>query len=162
LKDKIRPHKGLIISLNPKRLFFEIHNRLAEEYTFKNKEIQIAPSAEIHPTAILKNGVTVGERTKIGAYSVIEVGSVIGNDVLIENHVNVGARGMHNTKIDGRFVSVKDLGNVVIGDRCEILSHAVIQKPYFYHSTSIGEETRISVFGNIAHGCSIGKRCLVA
>lgn len=162
LQGIVGQNKGLVISTKPRKLFFEIHNRLKEFYTFSGINPKIAPSAEIHPTAIIKDGVIVGERTKIGAYSILEEGTIIGEDVLIENHVVIGARGMHNTKIDGRFLHVHDLGNVVIGDRCEILSHATIQKPYFYHSTVIGEETRISVYGNVGHGCYIGKRCLIA
>src|SRR5690606_22801659 len=141
--------KGIIASESPKKLFFEIHNALANHYTFENKDIHVAASAEVHPTAIIKEGVVIGERTRIGAYAVIEEGSVIGDDVLIDHHVIIGARGMHNTNIEGHFISVVDLGNVVIGDRCEILSNAVVQKPYFYHSSSIGKETRISIHCNI-------------
>lgn len=162
LAKGMNTYKGIITSDSPKKLFFEIHNALADHYRFENKEIQVAASAEVHTTAIIKAGVFIGERTRIGAYAVIEEGTVIGDDVLIDHHAIIGARGMHNTNIDGRFISVADLGNVVIGDRCEILSHAVIQRPYFYHSSTIGEETRISVHCNIGHGCRIGDKCLIA
>lgn len=154
--------KGIIATSSPKKLFFEIHNALGNYYSFRDKDGSIASSASIHPTAVIMDNVFIGERTKIGAYAVIEEGSVIGDDVLIDHHAIIGARGMHNTRVDGRFISVADLGNVVIGDRCEILSNAVIQRPYFYHSSTIGEETRISVHCNIGHGCTIGKRCLIA
>lgn len=160
--ENVAQNKGLIITENPKKLFFEIHNCLKKHYSFKGKENNIHSSAEIDPTVVIGEGVVIGENTRIGAYSIIQDGSVIGDNVIIENHAIIGARGMHNTKIDGKFISVVDLGNVVIEDGCEILSHAVIQKPYFYHGTEIGEQTRVSVSCNIGHGCKIGSRCLIA
>jgi UDP-3-O-[3-hydroxymyristoyl] glucosamine N-acyltransferase len=162
LSDLIADDKGLIISESPKKLFFEIHNSMSNIYTFENTVNEISDSAVIAETAIIGKGVKIGAGTRIGEYSIIEDGSVIGNHVLIENHVIIGGRGMHNTKIDGAFMRVTDLGNVVIEDDVEILSHAVIQKPYFYHSTRIGKESRISVGCNIGHGCDIGARCLIA
>ncbi|MEO9884440.1 MAG: hypothetical protein ABJR05_10030 [Balneola sp.] len=161
-QDDVNPGKGIIISENPKKTFFEIHNQLYKEYSYKNKETIIHEESEIHSTAIIGNGVQIGKGTKIGAYSVIEDGSIIGNNVLVESHVVVGGRGMHNTKIDGSFIKVIDLGNVIVEDDCEILSHAVIQKPYFYHSTIIGSDSRISVGCNIGHGCNIGPSTIVA
>ncbi|MEP2448771.1 MAG: hypothetical protein ABJI69_16175 [Balneola sp.] len=158
----IDSNKGLILTEKPKRLFFEIHNQLSKPYSFDKKETLIAKSADIASTAIIGDGVIIGERTKVGEYTVIEDGSIIGDDVLIENHVTIGGRGMHNTKIDNTFFHVLDLGNVIIKDKAEILSQAVIQKPYFYHSTIIGKETRISVGCNIGHGCLVGDRCLIA
>ncbi|MBO6792761.1 MAG: hypothetical protein JJ895_02530 [Balneolaceae bacterium] len=160
--NSISESKGLIICESPKKLFFEIHNVLASQYSYKNIPNQISETAEIAKTAIIGSGVKIGKETRIGEYSIIEDGTIIGDNVLIENHVIIGGRGMHNTKIDGSFMSVRDLGNVLIENNAEILSHAVIQKPYFYHSTRIGEETRISVGCNIGHGCEIGARCLIA
>lgn len=162
LAENISEDKGLIISESPKKLFFEIHNQLASEYEFENYGNNISDSAIIADTVVIGNGVTIGDGVKIGEYSIIEDGTVIGNNVLIENHVILGGRGMHNTIIDGAFMHVTDLGNVVIEDDVEILSHAVIQKPYFYHSTIIGKESRISVGCNIGHGCEIGERCMIA
>ncbi len=161
-KDEVDPSKGLIISESPKKVFFEIHNQLLDKYSYKGVESVIHEETEIHPTAIIGNGVSIGKGTKIGAYSVIEDGSIIGENVLIDNHVVIGGRGMHNTKINGSFVKVVDLGNVIIEDNCEVLSHAVVQKPYFYHSTIIGEDSRISVGCNIGHGCEIGSSTIVA
>jgi|GEM_PF-837202 UDP-3-O-[3-hydroxymyristoyl] glucosamine N-acyltransferase len=161
-KEDVNANKGLIISESPKMTFFNIHNQLFEKYSYKDAESVIHENAEIHPTAVIGNGVQIGEGTKIGAYSVIEDGSIIGNNVLVESHVVIGGRGMHNTKIEGRFIKVKDLGNVIIEDDCEILSHAVVQKPYFYHSTIIGADSRISVGCNIGHGCNIGPSTIIA
>ena len=158
---RVGDEKGVIITEKPKKLFFEIHNELLTYYKF-NSDARIAETATIHPTAIIGKGVVIGKNTKIGAYSIIEDGTEIGDNVLVENHVIIGGRGMHNTKIDGNFFSVFDLGNVVISDECEILSHAVIQKPYFYHSTIVGNQTRVSVGCNIGHGCNIGERGLIA
>jgi UDP-3-O-[3-hydroxymyristoyl] glucosamine N-acyltransferase LpxD len=160
-EDRVEDKKGVIVTKNPKKLFFEIHNKLKTTYKFDSKNT-IAETAKIHPTAIIGEGVVIGENTIIGAYCIIEDGTEIGDNVLIENHAIIGGRGMHNTKIDGNFFKVVDLGNVVVSDECEILSNAVIQKPYFYHSTIIGNQTRVSVGCNIGHGCKIGERGLIA
>jgi carbonic anhydrase/acetyltransferase-like protein (isoleucine patch superfamily) len=46
---------------------------------FWGSNVKVDPTAEVHPTAILSNGVTVGPHTRIGPYVVITGGAKIGH-----------------------------------------------------------------------------------
>lgn len=61
----------------------------------------------IHETALLDDGATVGENTKIWAFSHIMAGAVLGKNCVIGEGVHIG-------------------NNVVIGDNVKIQNHSII------------------------------------
>jgi UDP-2-acetamido-3-amino-2,3-dideoxy-glucuronate N-acetyltransferase len=61
----------------------------------------------IHKTALLDDGATVGENTKIWAFSHIMAGAVLGKNCVIGEGVHIG-------------------NNVVIGDNVKIQNHSII------------------------------------
>lgn len=62
---------------------------------------------EIHPTAIIEDGATIGEGARIGPYCIVGGKAVLGAGVTLHGHVVVG-------------------GDTVIGDGCEIFPFASI------------------------------------
>lgn len=163
LADRVMDEKGLVISDNPKRDFFNLHNELLKQNL---NDIQvfnhIDPSASISDTAKIYGNVKIGKNVVIEDFVVINNNTVIGDNTYIAQNVVIGARGMHNTMVDGKFITVKDAGGVYIGNNCEVLTGAIIQKSYFSEFTKIGNDTKISVGVKVGHGCIIGERTLVA
>jgi UDP-3-O-[3-hydroxymyristoyl] glucosamine N-acyltransferase len=49
------------------------------------------PVPDIHPTAVLGSGVTLGEKISVGPYAVLEAGASVGNRVRVGAHAVVGA-----------------------------------------------------------------------
>ena len=82
----------------------------------------------IHPTAVIGEGVQLGEHVSIGPYVVIESGSVIGNHSVLKSHIHVG----HDVKI-GEQTTIHP--HVTIYDDCEIGSGVII-----HASTVIGSD----------------------
>lgn len=163
LADKVINSKGLIISDNPKKDFFQLHNRLQKDgSTTLCVKTYIDNSAIIADTAKIAKNVTIGKNVIIEDFTVINSNTIIEEGTYIASNVVIGARGMHNTLIDGEFIRVEDAGGVHIGKNCEVLAGAVIQKSYFCEFTKIGNQTKISVGVKVGHGCSIGERTLVA
>lgn len=163
LAPKVSDAKGLAISDNPKRDFFNLHNILLQNnLNTLHVENSIDTSAKIADTAIIEEGVHIGKNVIIEDFVVIKSRSIIEDDTYIGSHVLIGARGMHNTLVNGKFIHVEDAGGVHIGKNCEILSGAVIQKSYFCEFTKIGDQTKVSVGVKVGHGCIIGKRTLIA
>ena len=162
-KDLVDRNKGLVISENPKKDYYLLHN-----YMFLNgemilvKEGYIDPSAQISPTAIIESNVIIGKNVIIGDYTIVKNQSVVGDNTYIGSHCIIGARGLNNTRIDDTFIYVHDAGGVSIGKECEILDGSIIQKSIHKEMTRIGDITKISVKVNIGHGTIIGKRTLVA
>lgn len=61
----------------------------------------------IHPTAIIDDNVTIGEGTKVWAYTHISSGAIIGVNCVIGEGAHIGPR-------------------VVIGDNCKIQNHSLL------------------------------------
>jgi len=155
--------KGLVLSSHPKKTYYELHNYM---YTNGYMELIAKPSidssASIAKSAIIDEHVIIEEGVIIDEYAVVKSNSIIRAHTYIGPHAVIGARGMHNTKIDGHFMHVYDAGGVEIGRGCEVLAGAIIQKSYHKEMTTIGDETKVSVKVNIAHGVVVGQRTLIA
>ncbi|SFV68897.1 Acyl-[acyl-carrier-protein]--UDP-N-acetylglucosamine O-acyltransferase [hydrothermal vent metagenome] len=63
--------------------------------------------SNIHPTAIIEEGATIGKNVKIGPFVTISSQSIIGDNTVIDAHANI-------------------VGKTTIGDGNHIFSHAVV------------------------------------
>jgi len=131
--------------------------------------------SQIHPTAIIEEGASIGKDVSIGAYT------VIGKDVTIKDGTTIGS----NTLIEGI---------TTIGKNNQIFSHAVIgsiPQDLKYHGerveliigdnnkireftlinpgtegggsvTRIGNNNLLMGYVHIAHDCIIGNHCILA
>ena len=163
LASKVMDSKGLVVSDNPKKDFFELHNRLLKNnLNALHVKHFIDDSAKIADTVKIEYNVYIGKNVTIEDFTVIKSNTIIEDETYIASNVVIGARGMHNTLVDGEFLHVEDAGGVHIGKNCEVLSGAVIQKSYFCEFTKIGDQAKISVGVKVGHGCIIGERTLVA
>lgn len=163
----------------------------------------VDPSAEIDPTASIGAFCTIGARTRvdagveIGAGSVIEddvgigqdsrlVGQVflargtrLGSRVLVHPGVVIGADGFGLAMDQGHWLKVPQLGNVRIGDDCEIGANTTIDRGaiedtvleedvrldnqvQIAHNVRIGAHTAIAGCVGIAGSTSIGRYCMIA
>lgn len=82
------------------------------------------PVYGIHPTAVIGEGVQLGQNLSIGPYVVIESGSVIGNNCILKSHIHIG----HDVQI-GNNTTIHP--HVTVYDNCHIGSRVVI------HATSV-------------------------
>lgn len=163
LSKEVEETKGLVISDNPKKDFFDLHNILIDN-KLNTVDVKhcIDASARIASTAKISDNVYIGKNVIIEDFVVIKSNTIIEENTYIASNVVIGARGMHNTMVDGEFLHVEDAGGVHIGKNCEVLAGAVIQKSYFAEFTKIGNQTKVSVGVKVGHGCLIGERTLVA
>lgn len=100
-------------------------------------------AAEVHPTAILDQSVTLGSNVHVGPYA------ILGSAGLSANH--------HGEKI----VNTPHQGDVVIGDNVTIGAHTVVVRAVM-GATEIGEYSILGHGVSVGHGCKLGKRVLVA
>ncbi len=100
----------------------------------------------IHETAILHHSVRTGKNVSIGAYTVIEEGVIIGDNVTIQGAVRIGK---HCT-----------IGNDCIIKWASILTQRVVLEPRVFfgvRSTVLGSDSdRIDT-----HGTIIGADCYI-
>lgn len=124
----------------------------------------------IHPTAIVAEGVTIGNNVIIEPYAVIaspnvvlEDGVVIKSHAYIDGHTTIGAGSTiypsavigtktQNLKYKGEKTFVK------IGKNCEIREFVTINSSYQENSTvEIGDQCLIMAYCHVAHSCKVGK-----
>jgi UDP-3-O-[3-hydroxymyristoyl] glucosamine N-acyltransferase len=153
--------------------------------------IGIHPTAAVHPTAKIGENASVGPHVSIGEGSIIgarcrlmagvSVGNdcklgddtalgpnvviydrcVLGSRVIIHGNAVIGADGFGFRTIQGRHVKIPQVGNVEIGDDCEIGACTTIDRATF-GTTRIGAGTKIDNLVQIAHNCQIGKHNIFA
>ena len=163
LASMVDVNKGLVIHNQPEKLYFELHNYMVEsqEMILVNESF-ISPNANIASTAIIGKRVVIHDGVEIEDHVQIKNDTIIGANTYIAQNVVIGAIGMQNLKVDNRFFKISYAGGVKIGENCQILANAIIQKPYHSFYTEIGNNTKISVKTSVGHGSVIGENCLIA
>jgi UDP-3-O-[3-hydroxymyristoyl] glucosamine N-acyltransferase len=138
---------------------------------------RIDPTAEIGPLAVIGENVTIGPRGRVGAMAVIGDGVEIGLDVRIGaqatlSHALVGDRvyvypgarigqdGFGFAVTPNGFVTVPQIGRVVIEDDVEVGANTTIDRGAL-EDTVIGAGTRIDNLVQIAHNVRIGRACII-
>ncbi len=158
LAGAVGAEKGCVVVDEPKAAFYALHNALFTAGSMAlHGESQIHESARIAPTAVVGRNVIIESGVTIGAHAVIEDFSMIGAGTLIGPHVVIGGRGLQDTFVGGENTIIEFAGGVRIGKRCEILSAALIQRPYFSDYTEIGDDVKLGPGASIGHGCIIGR-----
>lgn len=102
----------------------------------------------VHPTAVIGEGVTLGEEVFIGPYVVIESGSTIGNYSVLKSHVHIGHDVVigENSTIHSH-VTVYD--NCQIGSRVTIHASTVIGSDGFGYKFVDGQHLKFPHLGHV-------------
>jgi UDP-3-O-[3-hydroxymyristoyl] glucosamine N-acyltransferase len=140
-------------------------------------DARIDPTAEIGPLAVIGAGAVIGRRTRIGPLAVIGPNVEIGADCRIASHatvtharlgdrvflypgVRVGQAGFGFATTEEGFLTVPQLGRVLIDDDVEIGANTTVDRGGMT-DTMIGAGTRIDNLVQIAHGVRIGRCCVL-
>lgn len=107
-----------------------------------------AATAGVHPSAVIAEGVQLGENVSIGPYVVIEAGSIIGNHCVLKSHIHVGrnVRLGDNTTIHPQ-VTIYD--NSQLGSRVTIHASTVIGSDGFGYTFVDGQHLKVPHVGRV-------------
>lgn len=140
-------------------------------------DARIDPTAEIGPMAIIGSAVEIGPRCRIGPLAVIGNGVIMGRDcrigaqvtlshallgdrVILYPGARVGQDGFGFAVGPEGFVSVPQIGRVVLEDDVEIGANSTIDRGSL-HDTVIGAGSRIDNLVQIAHNVRLGRACVI-
>ncbi|MCW8084087.1 UDP-3-O-(3-hydroxymyristoyl)glucosamine N-acyltransferase [Sabulicella glaciei] len=140
---------------------------------------RIGEGTEIAPLAVVGAGAEIGPRCLIGPHAVIGPGVMLGEGCRIHAHASVshallgravvlhpGARigqegfGFAPTP-DGRYVTMPQLGRVILEDGVEIGANACVDRGS-QGDTVIGAGTRVDNLVQLAHNVRTGRGCVLA
>ena len=135
----------------------------------------VEPLLNIHPTAIVSPGATLGERVFIGPSAIVEENVIIGDDCTIQahailtDHVTLGARNLvgYGAVIGS---APQDFGHnaetqseVIIGDDNIFREYVTIHRGTAQGSaTRVGNNNMLMAGAHLGHNTCIGNRTVIA
>src|SRR5580700_2000065 len=129
---------------------------------------QVAPTARVHPDAIVGPGTRIGEYCVVVQDVVIGAGRLLYPYVLVKrwttlgrnNEISAGAV-LGTDPLDKHFSGKRSY--LRIGDGNKIREHFTISRGTPPESaTEIGNDNFIMTSGHIAHNCKIGNQTVIA
>jgi UDP-3-O-[3-hydroxymyristoyl] glucosamine N-acyltransferase len=157
LADVVAEPLGVVVADNPQQAYYDLHNALVRDYGMAvHTESYIDPTAQIAETARIGRCVQIGAGVSVSEYAIIGDYTIIGAETLIGENV------VQTLRIDGRLYPVQFAGGVRIGERCQVLANAIIQRAYNAVYTEIGDDTQISVKVSVGHAGRIGHHTMIS
>jgi UDP-N-acetylglucosamine acyltransferase len=131
--------------------------------------VEVHPSAVVHPSARLADGVSVGPYCVIGAQAEIGEGTWIGAHVVIDGRIRIGRRNriFHFASLGAPPQDKKYAGEdtaVEIGDDNTIREYVTINRGTTHDAgiTRLGNENWVMAYVHFAHDCQIGNKAIFA
>jgi UDP-3-O-[3-hydroxymyristoyl] glucosamine N-acyltransferase len=138
---------------------------------------RVDPSAEIGPYVVVEAGSVVGPGCRIGSFVSIGTGVTIGSDCRIGAHASlshallgsrvyiypgarIGQEGFSFATTKSGFLSIPQLGRVVIEDDVEVGANSTIDRGST-HDTVIGAGSRLDNLVQIGHNVRLGRCCVI-
>ncbi len=141
------------------------------------EDARVDASAEIGPLVVIGAGAEIGPRCRIGPAAVIGDGTVLGADcrigsqatishallgdrVVVYPGARIGQDGFGFGITSEGFLSVPQLGRVVLEDDVEVGANTTIDRGSL-HYTHIGAGSRLDNLVQIGHNVRLGRGCLI-
>jgi UDP-3-O-[3-hydroxymyristoyl] glucosamine N-acyltransferase len=120
---------------------------------------EIGPGCRIGPCAVIGSGVNVGRDCRIGAHASLSH-ALLGARVCVYPGARIGQEGFGFASTRDGFLSVPQLGRVIIEDDVEIGANATIDRGSL-HDTVIGAGSRLDNLVQIGHNVVLGRCCVI-
>jgi UDP-3-O-[3-hydroxymyristoyl] glucosamine N-acyltransferase len=130
-------------------------------YAVIGANVVIGRQATILPHVVIYPGAHIGDRFFAHAHAVVREGCRLGNDVVLQNGVIIGADGFGFAKADnGVWRKIAQSGPAVLGDRVEVQANACIDRASV-GQTVIANGAKIDNLVQVGHGSSVGENTLL-
>ncbi len=137
----------------------------------------VDPTAEIGPLVVIGPGARIGARCRIAALAVIGEGVRMGTDCRIGSHASlshallgdrvrllpgarVGQEGFGFAMSKAGFVTVPQLGRVILEDDVELGANTTIDRGSA-QDTFVGAGSRLDNLVQIGHNVRVGRACVI-
>ncbi len=144
-----------------------IHNsaQCEADYVGRNSYIdgnaKIGKGSKIYPGSYIGKGAQIGENCIIYPNVTIYSGTYIGNNVIIHAGTVIGSDGFGFAPVNGKYLKIPQIGNVIIEDEVEIGSNCSIDRATL-GNTIIKTGTKLDNLVQIAHNVEIGEHTVIA
>jgi UDP-3-O-[3-hydroxymyristoyl] glucosamine N-acyltransferase len=138
---------------------------------------RVDPSAEVGPLSVIEAGAEIGPGCRIGPCAVIGSGVIVGRDCRIGAHaslshallgarvyvypgVRIGQEGFGFASTTDGFLSIPQLGRVILEDDVEVGANSTIDRGSS-RDTVIGAGSRLDNLVQIGHNVILGRCCVI-
>lgn len=167
-----------LITETPRAAFGRLTAEMVTEGSSQTIAGKVDPSANIHPSAVIGEGVSIGPRTVIGAFCVIEDGVSLGADCVIEPFVRIsftqmgdgcriksgaviGGSGFGMAEDPSGIFGIPHVGRVILHNRAQIGSNTCVDRGQL-GDTLISDDVKIDNLVQIGHNVTIGEGTMIA
>ena len=119
----------------------------------------IGPGCRVGPFVSIGKGVTIGQDCRIGAHASLSH-ALLGARVYIYPGARIGQEGFSFASTKAGFLSIPQLGRVIIEDDVEVGANTTIDRGST-RDTVIGAGTRLDNLVQIGHNVRIGRCCVI-
>ena len=157
-KDKY----GIIISENPRKDFFELHNKLVKkDFYFTKRDNQISEKAYISEKANIGNyNIIIEDDVIVEADVTIYENVTIKKGAIIRSGSRIGGNGFEFSRFGDEVLSISFAGDVLIEENVEVQNNTCIDRGVF-DRTYLGKNVKVDNLVHIAHDVKIGENTLV-
>ncbi len=181
-KKLINPKQKLLIVKNVQEAVSKLSNAFYRDFTDEEKSKFnnpiIGDRCVIKDTALIENGVVIGNDVKIDHGVVIKHNCIIGNGVKIESNSiisnsilgentyigsnsSIGQQGFGFFLSNMKNINIFHIGKVIIRSNSSVGSGCTIDRGSF-SDTIIGKNTYLDNLCHVAHNVEIGDNCAFA
>jgi UDP-3-O-[3-hydroxymyristoyl] glucosamine N-acyltransferase len=129
-------------------------------YAVVEARAEIGPGCRIGSFVSIGAGVTVGRDCRIGAHASLSH-ALIGSRVYIYPGARIGQEGFSFAATEAGFLSIPQLGRVIVEDDVEIGANTTIDRGAL-DDTVIGDGVKLDNQIQVAHNCVIGAHTVIA
>ncbi|HVC62589.1 MAG TPA: UDP-3-O-(3-hydroxymyristoyl)glucosamine N-acyltransferase [Acetobacteraceae bacterium] len=120
---------------------------------------EIGPGCRIGPFVAIGKGVTIGPDCRIGAHASLSH-TLLGARVYIYPGARIGQEGFSFAVTETGFLSIPQLGRVVVEDDVEVGANTTIDRGST-RDTVIGAGSRLDNLVQIGHNVRLGRCCVI-
>ena len=120
---------------------------------------EIGPGCRIGPCAVIGSGVIVGRDCRIGAHASLSY-AILGARVYIYPGARIGQEGFGFASTTDGFLSVPQLGRVILEDDVEVGANSTIDRGSSRDAV-IGAGSRLDNLVQIGHNVILGRCCVI-
>jgi UDP-3-O-[3-hydroxymyristoyl] glucosamine N-acyltransferase len=122
-------------------------------------DAEIGPGCRIGPFAVIGSGVVLGRDCRVGAHASISH-ALLGNRVYVYPGARVGQEGFGFAVTKAGFLTVPQLGRVILHDDVEVGANSTIDRGSA-GDTIIGAGSRLDNLVQIGHNVMLGRCCVI-
>lgn len=130
-------------------------------YCFVDQEAQIGPRAVLHSFVTIYRGAKIGADFFAHAHAVVREFCSIGDRVILQNGVVIGADGLgFAKKKDGSWYKIAQSGAAVLEDDVEVQANACVDRATV-GETRIGRGSKLDDLVLIGHASKVGRDAML-